>query len=272
MSPGTFYGRAGDVPGPNPHINAAVGAPVHVVQVHSPLGMVHIQQQQQQQQGQAGPISHGGHPTHGAYFYAMSSPKKGPPTGMEPQGYFDPMYFPVGAVVPGMDTESGMETQSKSQVLQTSGLANKVVRDGVEEEKEKEKERKRGNKSDDKEAASERRDSGSTEESMSPLDGNTSGATSISGMGTGSGSLSSGLTRSTSWHASDAGAASGGEMDSTTKRLTTPEVDTTISRTHSVGHTKEPTSKVVPEDVLEMRVAMLDLKLPERQQPPERSL
>jgi len=254
MSPGTFYGRPGDVPGPNPHINAAVGAPVHVVQMHSPLGMVHMQQQQQQ--GQPGPMPHGGHPTHGAYFYAMSSPKKGPPTGMEPQGYFDPMYFPVGAVVPGTDAESEMETQSKSQALQTSGLANEVVQDGVEQDKERE--RKRGSEDDGEEVTVEKKDSGSTEESMSPLGGNS----------TGSGSLSSGLTESTSWHASDAG---GGEMDSATTDLSSADPDTTISRAHSVGHIKEPRSKVVPEDGLEMRMGVLDLKLPERQQPPESS-
>jgi hypothetical protein len=189
---------------------------------------------------------------------------------MEPQGYFDPMYFPVGAAVPGMDAKSGMETQSKSQALQASGLANEVVRDGVEQDKEKE--RKRRDEDDGAEATMEKKDSGSTEESMSPLDGNTSGTTSISGVGTGSGSLSNGLTGSTSWHASDAGVAGGGEMGSATTGLSSADIDTTISRTHSVGHSKSPTSKVVPEHGLEMRVGMLDLKLPEEKLPPGSSV
>ena len=213
MSPGTFYGRAGDVPGPNPHINAAVGAPVHV-HVHSPLGMVHIPQQQQQQQGQAGPMPHG------AYFYAMSSPRKGPPTGMEPQGYFDPMYFPVG-----MDAENGTESQSKSQAMQASGLANEVVRDGVGKEESGER-------------GTSEKDSGSIKEDMSLPDGSTNGMMSTSG---------------------------GGEMDSAMKGLSNADIDTTISRTHSVGHTKEPTSKVLLEHGLETRVGVLDLKLPEQQ-------
>jgi len=102
MSPGTFYGRPGEVlPNPNPFINAAVGAPVHV---HSPTG----------------------HPTHGAYFYAMSSPKKGPPTGTEPKGYFDPMYFPPG----GGDVGG-------------SRLVNEIMRDSVSEGKVKGKEEER---------------------------------------------------------------------------------------------------------------------------------
>ena len=263
MSPGTFYGRAGDVPGPNPHINAAVGAPVHV---HSPLGMVHIQQQQQ---GQAGPtmMPHGGHPTHGAYFYAMSSPRKGSPTGMEPQGYFDPMYFPVGAVVPGMDAEeNGTEIQSKSQAMQESGLANEVVRDGVENENKKTKDE------EDSGEEATKKEEGLIEEGMSPLDGNTNGMTSTSGVGTGSGSLSSGLTGSTLWDASDAEATSGGgEIDSATNGPSNADIDTTISRTHSVGHTKERTSKILLEHVLETRVGVLDLKLPEQQRPPASS-
>ena len=37
MSLGTFYGRPGDVPGPNPHINALVDA-----LVYSPPEMVRV--------------------------------------------------------------------------------------------------------------------------------------------------------------------------------------------------------------------------------------
>ncbi|KAF9530169.1 hypothetical protein CPB83DRAFT_187197 [Crepidotus variabilis] len=90
MSPGTFYGRPGDVPGPNPFINAAVGAPVHVSQVP-----IHPMHSPQHVYAGAPPP----HVSHGAYFYAMSSPKSGPTTGLEPQGYFDPMYFPAAATV-----------------------------------------------------------------------------------------------------------------------------------------------------------------------------
>ncbi|KIM46674.1 hypothetical protein M413DRAFT_260685 [Hebeloma cylindrosporum] len=239
MSPGTFYGRPGDVPGPNPHINAAVGAPVHVVQMHSPLGMVRMQQQQQQGQGQGqgGPMPppHGGHPTHGAYFYAMSSPKKGPPTGMEPQGYFDPMHFPVGAVLPGVvnDAEGGMQmqSQSQSQALQTSGLANEVVQDGVE--KEKERERKRVEEEEleggGRGGGENKKDAGSIEKSTSLPDG---------------------------------------KIDSVTAGLSSAGIDAAISRTHSLGHTEEPASKLVPEHGLVTMVDILDLELPEQQQPP----
>ncbi|KAF9473323.1 hypothetical protein BDN70DRAFT_885949 [Pholiota conissans] len=86
MSPGTFYGRPGEVvPNPNPWINAAVGAPVHVGE-HPPAQSPHHGQ---------GPTPHA-YATHGSYFYAMSSPKKAP-SGHEPKGYFDPMYFPASA-------------------------------------------------------------------------------------------------------------------------------------------------------------------------------
>ena len=94
MSPGTFYGRPGNVPGPNPFINAAVGAPVHPVvphpAVHSPV--------------QTHPAYHYHHHArgcdvglpHGSYFYGVPSPMKAPSSGMDPpQGYFDPKYFPA---------------------------------------------------------------------------------------------------------------------------------------------------------------------------------
>jgi hypothetical protein len=41
MSPGTFYGRPGQVPHPNPYINAAVGAPIHPVATHPAQSPVH---------------------------------------------------------------------------------------------------------------------------------------------------------------------------------------------------------------------------------------
>lgn len=95
MSPGTFYGRPGNVPGQNPFINAAVGAPVHPVvphpAMHSPV--------------QAHPAYHHHHHArgydiglpHGGYFYGVSSPMRAPSSGMDPpQGYFDPKYFPAG--------------------------------------------------------------------------------------------------------------------------------------------------------------------------------
>ncbi len=62
MSPGAFYGRPGN---PNPHINPAVGAPVHA------------------------PHSNGT----GNHVHAMSSPNR-LNRGSEPTSYFDLEYFP----------------------------------------------------------------------------------------------------------------------------------------------------------------------------------
>lgn len=124
MSPGTFYGRPGEVPGPNPYINAAVGAPVHAVPhlaMHSP------------------PIrSHPHHPHHpsslyyghgnpqGAYFSAMASPSHAPITGMEPQGYFDPMYFPVRRMEYGGGAE-GPTCDGDNDEKETGGEAKEVA-------------------------------------------------------------------------------------------------------------------------------------------------
>lgn len=47
---------------------------------------------------------------------------------------------------------------------------------------------------------------------------------------------------------------------------------TLMQCTHSVGHTEGPMSKVIPKDRLEMRVALLDFKLPEQLQPPGNSV
>lgn len=62
MSPGAFWGRPGN---PNPHINPAVGAPVHGPHPSSP----------------------------GHYVHPMTSPNRLLWRG-EPTGYFDPEYFP----------------------------------------------------------------------------------------------------------------------------------------------------------------------------------
>lgn len=92
MSPGTFYGRPGEVvANPNPWINAAVGAPVHVGNAPAGGGTGAADAQ----------AAAGGYQytTHGAYFYAMSSPKRTTATGTEPKGYFDPLYFPPGSAL-----------------------------------------------------------------------------------------------------------------------------------------------------------------------------
>ncbi len=77
---------------------AAVGAPVHVG--NAPAG------------GGAGAAdaqaAAGGYQyaTHGAYFYAMSSPKRTTATSTEPKGYFDPRYFPPGNALASEITDS----------------------------------------------------------------------------------------------------------------------------------------------------------------------
>ena len=98
MSPGTFYGRPGEVPGPNPYINAAVGAPVHPVShpaMYSPP--VHPHPHHPHHPHHPSSLYRGHGTPQGVYYYAaaMASPSKAPMTGMEPQGYFDPMYFPA---------------------------------------------------------------------------------------------------------------------------------------------------------------------------------
>ncbi|KAF9051653.1 hypothetical protein BJ165DRAFT_904829 [Panaeolus papilionaceus] len=137
MSPGTFFGRPGEMAAvANPFINPAVGAPVHHVPMATvgmnmnmmgvplmAMGNVNMNMNmnvnmsvnagggeggegQGQRHDMAAPDGQGsgsavmmgmnvpmGVP-HGAYFYAMSSPKRAG-TGAEPQGYFDPNYFPM---------------------------------------------------------------------------------------------------------------------------------------------------------------------------------
>ena len=77
LSPGTFYGRPGQVPHPNPYINAAVGAPVHA---HA-----HAQSPLQHPAAAYGYV---------AYPYPIPSPPPVQGDGGEPQGYFDHVYFP----------------------------------------------------------------------------------------------------------------------------------------------------------------------------------
>lgn len=111
-------------------INAAVGAPLTLrvdgdgntssdgdVGVEGREGPTGVAPQiQGQAQGQWYPPNQ----THGAYFYAMSSPKRRTPTGMEPQGYFDPLYFPAGVNVGGHHNLSVGE----------SALVNEIMKDG----------------------------------------------------------------------------------------------------------------------------------------------
>ena len=127
MSPGTFYGRPGEVP---TFINAAVGAPLTMKVddgdasgdggvasevVGGPAGVAAPIQGQGQGQGQW----YHQNQTHGAYFYAMSSPRRRTPTGMEPTGYFDPLYFPAGVSVGGYTSSMG-----------GSALVNEIMKDG----------------------------------------------------------------------------------------------------------------------------------------------
>jgi hypothetical protein len=125
MSPGTFYGRPGEVP---TFINAAVGAPLSMrgggadTNEGSAAGL-QDQAQQGQGQGQGGQWYHPNQ-THGSYFYAMSSPRRRTPTGMEPKGYFDPLYFPAGVNV------CGNGGGYSSSVGGSGALVNEIMKDG----------------------------------------------------------------------------------------------------------------------------------------------
>ena len=118
MSPGTFYGRPGEVP---TFINAAVGAPLAMrsgadTSEEGPNGT--------REQSQAGQWYHQNQ-SHGSYFYAMSSPRRRTPTGMEPKGYFDPLFFPVEANVCG---DGG--GRFSSSVGGSGALVNEIMKDG----------------------------------------------------------------------------------------------------------------------------------------------
>ena len=128
MSPGTFYGRPGEVP---TFINAAVGAPLAMrggggadVSEEGSAG-VQEQAQAQQGQGQAGQW-YQQNQSHGSYFYAMSSPRRRTPTGMEPKGYFDPLFFPAGVNVCGDGSGGGYS----SSVGESGALVNEIMKDG----------------------------------------------------------------------------------------------------------------------------------------------
>ncbi|KAF7763533.1 hypothetical protein Agabi119p4_8070 [Agaricus bisporus var. burnettii] len=106
MSPGAFWGRPGNHH-PNPLINPAVGAPVHV---HSPSAMRQM----------------GGNPNLGgsAYFYPPPGPSQ-----VEPSGYFDPAYFPPGAQHPTTLGHSGLVNEILNEeaesVSEHQGTANR---------------------------------------------------------------------------------------------------------------------------------------------------
>ena len=115
MSPGTFYGRPGDLR--NPLINPAVGAPIHPQAggVYSPG----------QLPGLPPPMlgiapTHGQQESLGARIHALSSPHPGPPREEEPKGYFDPLYFPAGADTAQAEGEEPRGEPSKSEALQTA--------------------------------------------------------------------------------------------------------------------------------------------------------
>ena len=129
MSPGTFYGRPGELP---TFINAAVGAPLNMrgggggSADTNEEGSAGLQEQAQAQQGQAGQWYHPNQ-THGSYFYAMSSPRRRTPTGMEPKGYFDPLYFPAGVNVCNGNGNGGGYSSS---VGGSGALVNEIMKDG----------------------------------------------------------------------------------------------------------------------------------------------
>ena len=131
MSPGTFYGRPGEAP---TFINAAVGAPLNMrgggAADPNEEGSAGVQDQAQAQQGQGqvGQWYHPNNQTHGSYFYAMSSPKRRTPTGMEPKGYFDPLYFPAGVNVCGNSAGGG--GGYSSSVGGSGALVNEIMKDG----------------------------------------------------------------------------------------------------------------------------------------------
>jgi len=108
MSPGTFYGRPGQAPHPNPYINAAVGAPVHPVGPQSP---VHVHPAYHQKPSYVVGVPHGGYP------YPIPSPKQDLSGGGEPQGYFDHVYFPsaLGQSSSGGEELSGKEPEEAGQ-------------------------------------------------------------------------------------------------------------------------------------------------------------
>ncbi|KAL0959867.1 hypothetical protein HGRIS_011539 [Hohenbuehelia grisea] len=110
MSPGTVYA------GGNPHINAAVGAPVHMF-------------------GQPSP----GHPgAPGGFFYPpLSSLSPGDAMGgAEPAGYFDTVYLPPMPMYGGM---SGLGPGGPgSSSLGAGGVESEIMRDKVEEGPEQE--------------------------------------------------------------------------------------------------------------------------------------
>lgn len=112
MSPGTFYGRPGEAP---TFINAAVGAPLTLRGGGSGEGNEERSAAQSQPQDQW----YHQNQTHGSYFYAMSSPRRKSPTGKEPKGYFDPLYFPAGVNVGGYSPSVGRST-----------LVNEIMKDG----------------------------------------------------------------------------------------------------------------------------------------------
>jgi hypothetical protein len=127
MSPGTFYGRPGEAP---TFINAAVGAHLNMRGSGGGAdtnedGSACVQEQVQAQQGQGQGQWYHPSQSHGSYFYAMSSPKRRTPTGMEPKGYFDPLYFPAGVNVCG----NGGVGYSSS-VGGSGALVNEIMKDG----------------------------------------------------------------------------------------------------------------------------------------------
>ncbi|KAJ3516483.1 hypothetical protein NLJ89_g1089 [Agrocybe chaxingu] len=69
----------------------------------------------------------GYHATHGAYFYAMSSPRRGAPTGLEPKGYFDPMYFPANVQPPSFSQQQQQEAGKEGEKEGTSATDSAIT-------------------------------------------------------------------------------------------------------------------------------------------------
>ena len=119
MSPGIFYGRPGQVPHPNPYINAAVGAPVHAVATHPAQSPLQLHPSYQYVAG----VPHGGYP------YPIPSPS------VEPQGYFDHVYLPSSSEQAGGDTDrGGSQSVSRPGGGAVSGSSGQSSKEGLEEE------------------------------------------------------------------------------------------------------------------------------------------
>ncbi|KAE9407940.1 hypothetical protein BT96DRAFT_55692 [Gymnopus androsaceus JB14] len=112
MSPGAFWGRPGVAGGPNPFINLAVGAPVHVVQ------------------GSPGGFFYHPHPSPGVP--GSVGAEMGSRGGAEPGGYFDSVSYGGQGYFPPIQSYFG--------ALGTSNVEDEILKDQKDKEEDKEEE------------------------------------------------------------------------------------------------------------------------------------